>query len=522
MTSTEAVSTGQNGRRSWGRWVGAVAIILVAWFLLFARGVDRDLNHDEHQFLAPGAILAWQGAQPYRDYPLFHLPNAIFAYAATTGLTGDVILGAKLWSILSSCALVAMVVFVAMRRDAFAFRAGSVLLAAGAVSLMLFDPLFCVTAGKTWNHEAPTALALAALLLLGRAGGRDSLTASAAAGLCAGLAVGFRLTFAPMLLPMTVAAVLYSQPRRRQIAHAVWFGFLATIAMAPSLYYLATAREAFLFGNLEFPRLALLDPENTRIRKTMTWPRKLRYFVKEIAVPSWPIFATFLATAPIPAWRWLRRREHGSIQLGLLALVLPFLLLGCFAPSRYQYQHYFVLIPFLTLGVVLGLQSGVRYVTSAHWTTGAFLSLSLVCIMLGMSDYRSVVEVGNTTNWFSNRAKRLGAEIHRHVPKGKVLTLAPAFALAGQVAVYPEIATGPFAWRNARLVPVERRRRLHLIAPADLEEFLAADPPAGILTGFEDDGDLERPLVDYAERHGFERVALPKKRHLWLAPNTPP
>lgn len=162
---------------------------------------------------------------------------------------GDPILGAKLWSILASCGTVAMLVVVAMRSEALGPRSGSVLLAAGAVGLLLFDPLFCITAGKTWNHEMPAALALAALLVLGRAGERDSLAASAAAGLCAGLAVGFRLTFAPMLLPMCAEAAFHSQQRRRPITHAAWFGIVATIAMAPSLYYFATAREAFLFGN---------------------------------------------------------------------------------------------------------------------------------------------------------------------------------------------------------------------------------------------------------------------------------
>ena len=114
-----------------------------------------------------------------------------------------------------------------------------------------------------------------------------------------------------MLLPMVLAAALYALPRRRQVIHAAWFGIMATIALAPSLYYFFTAHKAFMFGNLEFQRLALHDPANTRIRKTMTWPRKLRYFVKEIVLPSRPIFTVFIATAIIPGWRWLRRREHG-------------------------------------------------------------------------------------------------------------------------------------------------------------------------------------------------------------------
>lgn len=42
--------------------VGIVALIGVAAFLLFARAVERDLNHDEHQFLAPSALLTTANA----------------------------------------------------------------------------------------------------------------------------------------------------------------------------------------------------------------------------------------------------------------------------------------------------------------------------------------------------------------------------------------------------------------------------------------------------------------------------
>jgi hypothetical protein len=99
---------------------------------------------------------------------------------------------------------------------------------------------------------------------------------------------------------------------------------------------------------------------------------------------------------------------------------------------------------------------------------------------------------------------------------GKILTLAPTYPLLGGFDVYPEFATGPFAWRSAHLIPAERRRRLHLVAPDDLDSFLEPYPPAGILTGYEDDGDLEKPFLEYAKRHGYQLVHISKKRDLWI------
>ena len=95
--------------------------------------------------------------------------------------------------------------------------------------------------------------------------------------------------------------------------------------------------------------------------------------------------------------------------------------------------------------------------------------------------------------------------------------IAPAWPLAGGLDIFPEFATAPFAWRHASFVPPERRQRLKLIAPDDLEAFLAPRVPPAILTGVEDE-DLAAPLVAYARRHGYRFVKLKRKRELWLPP----
>lgn len=512
-----------SGQSRWHRGViiGAALLVLGASFLVFARGIQRPLNHDEHQFLSPGAVLARHGALPYRDYPLFHLPNLVFVYAAVERLGIDLVLGAKLISILATCSIIGMLVREAVRRPAFGHPAGGLFVAVGGVALLIFDPLFSTATGKTWNHEVPTALVFAALLLIGRAGERNSLFASVLAGLMAGLAVGFRLTFAPVLVPLALAAFLYPVPLRRQLAHGIAFGLCATVALAPSLYFLCTDREAFLFGNFEFPRLRLRDPANERIQKTVTWWRKLRYFAKEIVVPSWPLFLAFFTVAVAPAWAWLRRREGGQLASGVLLLTLPFFLLGCFAPSRYQYQHFYVLIPFLALGIVYGLQCEASSKPKVRLFGSLISVAAIVSILLGINNYRNISPAWNKDEWATTRTRSVGGDIRKHIAHGKILTLAPTYPLLGGFDIYPEFATGPFAWRSAHLVPAERRRRLHLVAPDDLDMFLASDPPAAILTGYEDDGDLEKPLVDYARRHGYRFVRVSKRRDLWIAQNAP-
>jgi hypothetical protein len=500
--------------------VKAALLLAVVCAGIFFRAMDRDLNHDEHQFLAPAALLSREGLLPYRDYPLFHLPNLTLIYAALDRLTGALLLSAKCVSVASTCGVAILLCGVALRRGGGEATRPPWLLACAGLALFLCDPLTVATTGKTWNHELPAFLTVAALLLHWRGGERDSLLCLTGSGALLGLAIGTRLTYAPLAMPLALFPLLYPLPWRRRIAHVATFCAAGVVASAPSLYFLIADREAFLFGNLEFPRLRLLDPENTRIRKTMAWWRKLRYFAKEIVVPGWPLFLAYAWLGARPAIAWLRARRGAGMAAALVLCVLPFALLGCFAPSRYQYQHYYVFAPLLVLGALVGARSPLAHFR-ARRPLGIFATASVLMLlapMIGGPDnsfwfHRSL----QREEWFASKAKALGRSIREQAPEGKVLTLAPTWVLAGGGRIYPEFATGPFAWRSAHFAAPEVRQRLKLIAPADLDALLHRDPPAGILSGVEDEK-LEAPLVAWAKSNRFRPHNLAKRRVLWLPP----
>jgi hypothetical protein len=369
-------------------------------------------------------------------------------------------------------------------------------------------------------------LTVAALLLHGQAARRDSLLCIAASGALLGLAIGTRLTFAPIGIPLALFPLLFALPWRRRWAHCLTFSTAGIVASAPSLYFLCVDREAFLFGNLEFPRLRLLDPENTRILKTMTWWRKLRYFGKEIVLPGWPLFVAYGLLGVRPAIAWFRTRRREEIGAALLFCVLPFALLGCFAPSRYQYQHYYLFAPLLVLGTLLGATHDRGSAAADRRARGWLLALAIASVLSltvrswradGVGAFDWIGRIGRPAEWFPAKSRAIGSSIRAHVPTGKVLTLAPTAVLEGGLKIYPEFATGPFAWRSAKFAAPDRRERLKLIAPSDLEALLDRDPPAAILTGVEDEA-LEKPLVAYAQAHGFQGRKLAKRRVLWLPP----
>lgn len=116
-----------------------------------------------------------------------------------------------------------------------------------------------------------------------------------------------------------------------------------------------------------------------------------------------------------------------------------------------------------------------------------------------------------------------------------MLTLAPVLAMEGGLQTYEALATGPFTWRVAHIIPLANRRLVGWIGRDDLAEALAASPPTAVLTGLEaanegfepgQRGNLEGPLEAYAIQHGFRRTAvavpfLDSELSLWTAASVP-
>lgn len=507
---------------SWLRSALVAAVFLLVGALLFLSAMDRDLNHDEHQFIAPGVLISREGLLPYRDFPMFHLPNLAFIYAGLDRLTHQPLLSAKAINVLASTGVTILILLVGTAPK------GSVPLSGrhywyglAALVLLLSDQLFTYTAGKTWNHEIPAFLLIAAILAHVRCVDTGRWSWAALSGFCIGGAIGTRLTYLPIAAAFPCLLVFAPLPRRARVSALVAWGLACLVALLPSLYFLCADRERFLFDNLQFPRLRLLDPADTRAQKTMTWWRKVRYFFKEIVAHSLPLTIAFLVSSIEPIRRRVRQLEPVSYGYAVCAVVLPLAVLGCFLPSRYQYQHYFAVAPLLALGIAYALQS---WQAQVHWygpvVIGILVLMSLSPLNLNSAKrsgsvlaYRSVPAMLDAREWFTQKLRADYAFVG--AANGPILTLAPIGVLEAGGRIYPEFATGPFAWRTAHLLEAGKRTHFGLTAPDDLGMLLRARPPGGILTGVEDE-ELEKDFISYAETHGFHATPAARRRTLWL------
>ncbi|RIK26721.1 MAG: hypothetical protein DCC55_39800 [Chloroflexi bacterium] len=91
-----------NASRSWGPVLIGSSLLVLLLLLNFSRIMERGLDHDEHQFVTSGVLLARDGLLPYKDYAYFHVPLLVFVYALLFQETSYYLLAARSFSALCS------------------------------------------------------------------------------------------------------------------------------------------------------------------------------------------------------------------------------------------------------------------------------------------------------------------------------------------------------------------------------------------------------------------------------------
>lgn len=498
-------------------WAAFLIGTLIALPFALSLALGISLSHDEHQHLAAGVLFARDGLLPYRDFPYFHVPYLVYAYGLLFQFTDQAFLASRLFSAVCT-ALTGGAIF-ATAWQLFASRPVKQRIGIGlcALALMLSLPVFYDTAGHSWNQEPSALLALLSFLCLpivkphAKPAGRLVIS-----GILLGLAIGMRVTFAPLVMPFAIMLWFGGVPVRKRIQRVVIFGTGIALALMPVVWACFAGLDGFVFGNVEFPKVNIEYRLATGEPRTMTLVKKLRFLFKEVMRPNSVLFFGFIVMALMAVYRSRAALRDLSRLFLFLLLTLPFLLLGSLAPSPVFDHYFYPLVPFLLIGL-LSLFAAIPSDTKGlRWTWGVAAAAVVTSSAFAVSHYGEMKHLFNPQQWSPNEMRIEAAELRRHVPGGKVLTLAPTLPLEAGLKIYPEFATGPFAWRVANFVKKERRAAARIVGPDELEALLAADPPAALLLGYEKR--WEDPLENYAKARNYRRIPFLKDKHLWLAP----
>lgn len=487
---------------------------ICVFLLLFASSMQRVLDHDEHQFVASAKLFSDEGLIPYLDYPYFHTPYLVFLYAFLFKYTSYLLFSARMVSVTSAFLTLALLFFVCMRVfDYFSF-AWRGTLAMGLVVLVASSDLFVYASALSWNHALPVLLCVGAIILINEGVFKRPLGVRVFfSGVLIGLSIGVRLSFVSLIGSFLLMIYFYPgiEEQEERLSLLAWFISGCIVALYPVFFNFLTSPERFVFGNFGYARLNTLYRQEMGFSQAMTFAGKFLYVTKEVFSKMSNVMLVggylIVTMANVFLKRLAFRKSFNSV---FIVIALTCLLIASFAPTPSWYQYFYAPLPIMALGIIFGIKDLVNY-KRRKWVLACVLSFVAVSYCFGafkpilLPSYVS----GSTftpREWEPVKIHRVGKELASRVGGGKVLTLAPIFALEGGRLIYKEFATGPFAWRTAHLLDSDDRTKYSLISEADLFPFLEKERPQGILVGFE--GTIEAPLIIYAMKKGYKKIKL--------------
>ena len=495
---------------------------------LLARILNYPLNHDEQLFLTAAAELpSWR---LYDDLGFNHFPNLPYLLSAILGVTntGYLLLTGRIVVFLCWLAALAALWLIGRRLGAGPLASVTALLLLLGNVMLLGQPGMLAT-----NNLVTIPFALFALYFLLR--GLDRVAPSPIcvflAGVFVSLAIGFKANYIFLVPPIALAALL--APSQRPLAQRLVKGVVplalgGLIGGIPVLAYLASDYESLLAHTLRyFTELHAAYWANSDIPQISSVAKRVvlaeQIWLSNANLLALCAFATLLI---MPQFRKEAPGDADQHQFWPLLVVLALIGLGVvvsFAPKPSFPQYFVPPVPF----IIAALLVAAARLNPTERAYAAPLLLAVAILAVAGSASRLLPELPR----LANPGELTAVKLHRKSsdlllgaglrPGDKVATLAPVYALEAGMAIYPELAAGPFVYRVARYIPQSDRKYYRTTSEFGLYAFLDADPPAAVLTG--EEGPLDRNFETWAAARGYRLVSGPTSKewegfHLYVRP----
>jgi hypothetical protein len=501
-------------------WVTVLAALV--FLLLFSRSMMRDLDLDEHQFVAPPLLLLHQGARPYVDYPYFHMPLLIYIYAGLFHFSAYPLLTARLFSVLCGTTIVM-----------FLFRTGWRLLAprcesrtcwilvGGLTGVFMTCRLFTYTDGWAWNHDAAVLCALLAFLCHVRGLRTGRIAPFVGAGFLLAIATGIRLSLAVTFVPCALSLAFGNIPItwRRRVLALVGAMVAASVAFLPVWQLLLKAPREFVFGNFEYASLNTQYYQALGGGGPMNLLGKVYHLLQTFLTdPGNAALLIFFLAALVAMVRRAGDVAGDGEILFLLGFVIA-LLIGSWGPTPTQYQYYFQLLPFLVLTVWSVVAR--RPESAGGWARAVGIA-AVVAIGTGLPRwYWPIIRLTTPQRWTPVVAHHDAAWLRRQMPSGgKVLTTDVAIPLEAELAVYPEYAVGRHPIHVAPFLAPRQRRTQRIAWAEELDRLLVERPADAVFVDRRVELD-SADLLAYARKRGYRMIPSPDGQYeLWSPQET--
>ncbi len=497
------------------RNLALVFVSAVLFLLTLVRIMNFDVRKDEQLYVPPARLLGEMSL--YRDFFYNHPPASAWYFHALDALTGSnhLLLSGRIGIALAW-------IFFAGALGAVTFAFTRSLTATWSIAVLtLFNDLFLGQTGMAaTNNFIPWAVAYAGISLfvisIGGPGPRPFLTAGA--GGLAGLAVSVKISAVAFIPAMVIAACFF--PRRLALRQRLSYVVAplaagGVIGGSPIVISLLTQPQLFLAHIVRYhsgPHLQYYRSGLSGESPAMTLADKAGLAWQVLLSPSLAVALTAAAVLAAlgsgAVGRAAPQIEWRAPMLVVLAAAIAISVPMCFVQTPSFPQYYappIICLPLVLVFFYAGLapaqQQTARSVLLVCAAVVVFVNLPRLMPSLPALLHPkqwTVFSVRDGGNRIADELMRAGA------PAGPVATLAPIYPIEGNLNVYPELATGPFAYRTGDITDPALSRYYRMTSPATVAGLFDRVTPAAFLLG--SDARLEASLFAYAAGHGYRMV----------------
>ncbi|BDA82944.1 hypothetical protein Sa4125_04860 [Aureimonas sp. SA4125] len=479
---------------------------------LFLRLMNFEPRRDEQLYVPPTRLLDDQTL--YGDFFYNHTPGSAWLFHAVRRLLGSdhLLFDARLGVFAGWLLLIAGIAVLSYALTRSLWISWSIVVVSLCNELLLSQTGMTAT-----NNLLPLPFSLLGLglfvLAVSSTPARSGMAAFA--GVCLSLATVFKISGVAFILPVAIASLLLPRAialpeRLKRVTLPLAAGGI--VGAVPVLYYLASDPVRFIAHVLGYhlgPHaqywLSAGAPDEGAVTSTLD---KL-LFAHDIWIGGVNgVALVALMLLAIVRWHDPRGRRSGS-GAGLMLVACAFCVSAVLSlmPTP-SFPQYFAPL-FVCLPLALALLAAELSPEGRDRAAAVLLAASAVAFLAQAP--RLVQHVGTLVRpdrWAVAKVHAAGDDIAQRLRdaglQGRVATLAPLYPLEGGLPVYPELATGIFAYRTAAITPPTLAKYYRMVSPAGIPAILDAEPPAAFLLGFEQT--LEKPFLDYALSHGYRPV----------------
>jgi hypothetical protein len=495
---------------------GLGAVVLFA--AIYGRLMSYGLRRDEMMFVPPAVLL--EQSRLYADFFFNQPPYSAWYFRFMEFIFGG---GGLLFAARMGVFLAWVVLAAGTAGIVWALSRSALVTAFAVVGFLTSHALMSEPGMAATNNllQLPLTVLGVGLFLVETTRAEPRFWWLVLAGACGTIAVGVKLSGVALVPPLLAAALLMPAYftlalRVRRVLLPLLIG--GVIGALPLFWYLATDPELFLAHVLRFhlgPHVAYWEAHR-QIEPDLALGLIDRM---RVGYGIWLEGASLAILLVLLSMGWIAFRERGARSAQADKWRQPiFFVLATLAVTgamsllpKPGFPQYYILplgcLPLLAALLYRRLTEEGR--KTARPMLGAATALMLVLALpwLGPGLAGAVRPSATTVAATARGGAELKRVIEANHPTGdKVATLLPIYPLEAGLPVYPEFATGQFAFRIAPFTSAKLARNYRMVAAEGIEALFDADPPAAMLLGY--DTELEAPMLRYAMAHGYRRVEM--------------